>query len=129
MHQRKILAAVSLALLFVCHPALAAKLYISEYGSVGTSVYATGGSSGVLEVAAEPSLQQAPVDFSGGAASSAPFGSNTRFVRIICDAQCSVKFGAVGQSSPTNANMPLGAMTPEYFGVTQGQIISVISNP
>lgn len=109
--------------------AQAAKLYISEYANVGTAVYAEGGQSGVLEVSAEPSLQQTPVDFSGGAASSAPFGSHTRFVRIICDAQCSVKFGAVGQSAPTNANMPLGAMTPEYFGVAAGQIISVISNP
>jgi hypothetical protein len=102
--------------------------YIAEYGSVGTSIYATGNSGGVLEVAEEPSLQQAPVDFSGGAASSQPFGANTKFVRIICDAQCSVKFGASPQTA-TNANTPLGIMMPEYFGVTLGQIISVIANP
>jgi len=124
---RKILATWIFALF--ASPANAANLYISEYGSVGTSVYATGGSGGVLEVGQEPSLQQPVLSYSGGAASSQPFGSNTHYVRIICDTQCSVKFGAIGQSAPTNANMPLAALSPEYFGVTPGQIVSVISNP
>lgn len=106
----------------------ASKLYIAEYAQVGTAVYASGGSQGVLEIAQEPSLQQTPVDFSGGVASSVAFGANTKFVRIICDAQCSVKFGPSPQTA-TNANTPLGALIPEYFGVVPGQIISVISNP
>lgn len=125
----RFIAALGIALVMAfTSQAQAAKLFIAEYGATGTAIYASGGAGGVLEVAAEPSLQQTPVDFSGGVASSAAFNAKTRFVRIICDAQCSVKFGASPQTA-TNANTPLAAMAPEYFGVVGGQIVSVIANP
>lgn len=127
MHQRKILAAVSLALLFVCHPALAAKLYISEYGSVGTAVYATGGSGGVLQIAKEPALPQTPVNFTSTATSSAPFGANTHFILILCDTQCSWRVGT--SPTATTSDMLLPALTYWVTGVDAGQTISVISNP
>lgn len=123
---QRIIAAALFALF--AFPAYASNLYISEYGSVGQAVYATGGAGGVLEVAQEPSLQQSPVSFSSGAASSAAFGTNTHFVRLVCDAACSVLFGPSPQTA-TASNAYLAAGIPEYFGVVPGQIVSVHSNP
>lgn len=125
----RFIAALGIALVLAfTSQAEAAKLFISECASTGTAIYASGGAGGVLEVAQEPCKDQTPVDFSGGVASSAAFDAKTRFVRIICDAQCSVKFGASPQTA-TNANAPLAAMVPEYLGVVPGQVVSVIANP
>jgi hypothetical protein len=119
--QRKILAAAILSLFAT--QAQAAKLYISEYTNL------TAASATVAQAAGEPSTDQSPVDYSGGVASSAAFASTTQFVRVICDTQCSIKFG----TSPTaaNTNKVLPALTPEYFGVPPGLSykISVIANP
>lgn len=125
--QRNLLAGLCFALLFVS-PSFAAKLYINEYGSVGTAVYATGGSSGVLEIAQEPGVPQTPVDFTSAVAPSAAFGKNTSFILIQCDTQCSWVVGPPGTVA-TTANMPLAAFLPLYIGVNAGQIISVIAHP
>ena len=120
--QRKIILATAFFALFATQ-ADAAKLYISEYTNIGI---ATGQ---IAQVAYEPSTDQSPVDYSGGVASSSAFAAGTNYIRVICDTQCSIKFG----TSPTaaNTNKPLPALTPEYFAVPQGQSykISVISNP
>lgn len=106
-------------------PAFATQLYISEYPNLG---FVGPAQSTLAPIAPEPSLvDQTPVNFSSGATLSAAFNTKTRFVRIICDVQCSVKFGA--SPTATNQNKPLPAMVPEYFGVIPGQKISVISNP
>lgn len=101
-----------------------AKLYISEYNTVGNAHGTT------AQIANEPAIvDQAPVDFSGGVASSATLNAGTIFVRVISDVQCSIKFGA--NPTATNTNKVLPALTPEYFGVVEnsGLKISVISNP
>lgn len=119
---RKVLLAAACFALFATQ-AQAAKLYISEYTSLPFV-------QGYLaQIATEPGLDQTPVDFSGGAASSAAFSKRTTYVRVLCDVQCSVLFGAA--PAATNANKVLPALTPEYFAVTPGQSlkISVISNP
>ena len=109
-------------LMAVSSSALASKCYIREYSDQGTS------GSGVAPVAREPALiDQTPVDFSGGVASSAAFNASTTLIRVWCDVQASFVIGA----SPTaaNTNSPIGASTPEYFGVRPGHKISFIGNP
>lgn len=124
---RRIIGLLAGAMIALCAvaPAFASKLYISEYPNLG---FVGPAQTTAAMIAPEPSIvDQNPVDFTSGAAQSAAFNTKTRFVRVICDAQCSIKFG----SSPTatNQNKPLAAMQAEYFAVIPGQKISVISNP
>lgn len=120
----RILAAACFALSMAA-PAEASKLYIREYSSVG---FVTALSGDPVPIAKEPGTDQPVVDFSGGVALSAAFASTTRFVRIICDAQCSFKVGT-NPTNATNANAPMGAMQSEFIGVSAGDKISVIANP
>lgn len=102
--------------------AQAAKLYIREYKTISTIGTQT------AQISPEPGTDQTPVDFSGGAASSSAFASTTRVVRVICDASCSILFGASPQTA-TTSNALLAAGAAEYFAVIPGQIVSVRSNP
>jgi hypothetical protein len=115
-------AAAVVAALFLAAPAEASKLFISECKNlpqIGTMVG---------RFAAQPCIDQAPVDFSGGSASSAAFAATTKYVRVVCDADCSILFGASPQTAAaTNALLP--SKTIEYFGVVPGQIVSVHANP
>lgn len=120
----RVLAALGVALLFASE-AEASKLYIREYVTFGFNSPLAGGTP---PIATEPGTDQSPVDFSGGVISSAAFAATTHLVRIVCDVQCSVLFGASPQTAATS-NAPLAAFVPEYFGVTPGQIVSVIAHP
>jgi hypothetical protein len=95
------------------------KAYISEFGVLGTS------NNGVPQIAAQPSLTEQTVDFSGGVTSSSAFGGGTKYIRILCDSRCSIQFGGTA----TTSKLPLAADTPEYFGVQAGGTVSVIANP
>lgn len=95
-----------------------AVLYITEYAGVG---YA----GGVIPVGAEPGLDQT-VAISGSSAQSAALGNNTTLVRIHTDAICSVKFGTSPTALSTSRRM--AANQTEYFSVTPGIKIAVISN-
>jgi hypothetical protein len=117
---RKLILAGLFALLATGAQA-ANKAYISEFGVLGTS------NNGVPQIAAQPSLTEQTVDFSGGVTSSAAFGGGTKYIRILCDSRCSVQFGAA--PTATTSKMPLAADTPEYFGVQPGEKVSVIANP
>ena len=57
--------------------------------------------------------------------SSQPFNSLTRYIRIICEVQCSIKVGA----GAAQTDMMLPATRPEYFGVPLRGTVSVIANP
>lgn len=110
-------------------PSLAAsKAFISEYSIMGqTNMY-----NQPAQIAAEPTLvDQAPVDFSGGAASSAAFGTNTKYIRILCDTRCAIRFrpACTGGSAATISSKPLPVDAPEYFGVQPGDCVSVIASP
>lgn len=120
----RILAALCVALLLSTE-AQASKLFIREYVSFG---FNTALAIDQPPIAKEPGTDQTPVDFSGGATSSAAFATTTHLVRILCDVQCSVVYGVSPQTA-TTSNAPLAAFVPEYFGVTPGQIISVIAHP
>jgi len=116
-------AAAIIAAFFLAVPAEAAsKLYISECKNlpqIGTTV---------AVFASQPCTDQAVVDYSGGAASSAAFAATTKYIRVVSDSDCSLLFGASPQTAAaTNAYLP--AKTIEYFGVVAGQIVSVHANP
>lgn len=98
-----------------------ATLYISEYATSGWTTAAG------LPCGQEPGLDQAPLVI-GSVVPSSPFQATTRFVRIHCDATCSVKFGPAGATTATTANKRLNANQTEYFGVVAGQVVSVIVN-
>jgi hypothetical protein len=126
MLRKATLAALCFALLV--NPAFAAsKAFISEYAVMA----ATSSGGAPAQIAAEPTLtDQAPVDFSGGAASSAVFGSQTKYIRLLCDTRCAIKLRpACSGAAATTSNKPLAADTPEYFGVQPGDCLSVIASP
>lgn len=79
-----------------------------------------------MPVAGDEGIDQAPVDFSGGAAQSAAFGSTTRFIRVNTDAVCSISFGS--NPTATTSNRRLAANQTEYFGVIGGRKLSAIAN-
>lgn len=98
-----------------------AKLYISEYNSVG---FQTGWTL-PLSAALEPSTADQVVDFTAGEAKSATFDPTTVLVRVWSDADCCVLFGT--SPTATTSKKPLAAKAPEYFGVRAGQKVSVIT--
>lgn len=120
---RKLLSAVLVSAgLLLPQMAQASKLYIREYKNISTI--------GVTRVpiAPEPGVDQTPVDFTSGSASSNTFASTTNVVRVVCDVSCSILFGPSPQTAAnTNALLPGGVV--EYFAVIPGHLVSVHSNP
>lgn len=101
----------------------ASRCWISEFG-----VLAATNSGGVpAQIAALPSLvDQSTLDLSGGTAqTSAAFGGQTRFIRIVCEVQSAIRGGATATAS----SMLLPALSPEYMGVQPGATVSVIAAP
>lgn len=118
---RKLAIAAVLALGFTL-PAQASKLYIREYKNISTI------NVNLAQIAPEPGVDQTPVDFTSGAASSSTFATTTHVVRLVCDVSCSILFGPSPQTAAnTNALLPGGVV--EYFAVIPGQLVSVHSNP
>lgn len=116
---RKILAA-AIFLLSATTAQAASRVWISEFGVLGTA------NNGSPQIASLPSLtNQSTLDISGGVQSSAAFGSQTKFIRIVCEVQCAVKVGGTATTSDTL----IGALSPEYFGVQPAATISVIAAP
>ena len=100
-----------------------AKLYISEYAGMAHQL------AGAEQIAAaqEPALfVQTPVVIGAGSLQSAAFTGGTRVVRIHTDAICSIKFGS--NPTATANDQRMAANTTEYFGVTPGEKVAVITN-
>jgi hypothetical protein len=97
-----------------------ATLYLAEFVAIG------GSSNHSVQGAFSPPLAEQTVAIAGSHAESAPFNANTNFVRINVDAICSIAFGA--NPAATANNMRFAANQTEYFSVTPGQKLSVISN-
>lgn len=119
MFRKAMLAALCFALLG--GQALAASAYISEYTSLGQT------SSGVAsaQIATLPPNVDQKVTFTGTPGSSAAFANNTKFIRVNCDAACSIN--ATGTATTSNARIPTDGV--EYFAVLPGMVLSVIANP
>lgn len=97
------------------------KVYITEFVTTPRS-----GAGHTMQIPGEYGIDQTPVDFSGGAAQSAAFGLTTNFVRLNCDAVCSIAFGA--SPTATTGNRRMSANQTEYFPVVGGHKLSAITN-
>ncbi|HEY1215143.1 MAG TPA: hypothetical protein VGE93_16050 [Bryobacteraceae bacterium] len=85
----RIIAAALFALLSITSAEAASRVWISEFGAMTAT--ASGGSAG--QMAPLPALAlQSTLDLSGGTAqTSAAFGSQTRYIRVICEVQCAIR--------------------------------------
>lgn len=81
-----------------------------------------------VQVARVPSLvDQATITVTGTSAQSAAFSGDTKLVRVWCDTQSAVAFGA--NPTATAASMPLPAGAQEYFQAIPGQKAAFILRP
>ncbi len=99
-----------------------ATLYISEYQQVARGQSSTD----QIQIVAEPPLVEQTVAITGSSAQSNAFGANTHYIRIHTDVICSVLVGAAPVATAANKRLP--ADWTDYFGVTPGAKIAVISN-
>lgn len=83
----------------------------------------------LAQIPQEQGADQAIMDITIGAATSAAFASTTQYVRLWCSVQAAFVFGA--SPTATTANSGIGAGFTEYFGVPAGSgfKVSVIANP
>lgn len=99
-----------------------AKLYVTEFTGVGVQLLG----ANVMQAALQPAaVDQTPVAI-GAEAKSAAFGNTTTLIRVHADAICSIAIGAAPTATTNNARM--AADQTEYFGVSAGHKLSVISN-
>ncbi len=99
-----------------------ASLYLTEYGSVG----------GQHTPIAQSPIVNAQKLTIGSETKSTAFKPSTRFVRVHVDAICSIHIGPADTSdtyvAATTSSARMAADQTEYFGVSPGDKLSVISN-
>lgn len=98
-----------------------AKAYITEH-RLGLRT----DSGNHIQIPGDYGTDQAPVDFTGGAAQSAAFGSTTRYISIGTDSVCSILFGDNPTATTSNRRLPANFFG--YFPAGAGQKVSFISN-
>lgn len=98
-----------------------ATLYVSEFAAI-----APGGSGGAAQVAGAPLASQTVAIGASSAATTNGFGNGTRLIRVHTDAICSIAIGPNPTAVATAMRMAAGAT--EYFSVTPGEKIAVITN-
>lgn len=98
-----------------------AVFYIAEYGAMKIVE-----GFGVSQIPDEDTLITEQTVAIGAEAKSAAFNAGTTFIRVHTDAVCSFLYGA--NPTATTAKKRLAAGQTEYFGVTAGKKISVITN-
>lgn len=96
-----------------------ATLWVCETGFIAAKGYQSSSRDGLLTL--PPSVEQT-VSF--GASSSA-FAAGTKAIRVWADADCHIAIGA--SPSASTSNMPLAEKTAEYFLVSPGDKVSVVS--
>lgn len=107
------------------------KLYVTEYIAAALP-YPYGGSTSnpyqnfPLDAAQEPEIITQVLDFTSGMATSVAFNARTRFVRLNCDAVCSVAFGP--NPTATTDSQRMSSNQTEYKGVNPGDKVAVIAN-
>lgn len=80
----------------------------------------------LLPVAKMPPLASQTVSIGGGSTQSSAFGASTKMIAVHTDAICSVEFGS--NPTATSSSFRLAANTTQYFEVTPGQKVAVITN-
>jgi uncharacterized membrane protein YjgN (DUF898 family) len=99
-----------------------ATVYITEYAGVGRSQ--VGGS--YMSVAVTPAVANQTVAIGANTQSSA-FSTTTTLIRVHADSVCSIAIGGTNPAA-TTAIARFAAGQTEYFGVTPGDKLAVISN-
>jgi hypothetical protein len=86
------------------------RVWVSEFAALPSS------SNGqLMQISGLPSIANQQVDITSGA-QTVTLQGNTKFVRLVCEAQCAVKGGSTAAATDT----VLPAYSPEYFGVVAG---------
>lgn len=96
-----------------------ATLYIGEYTALATHVTSA-------QVVQGPPIVEQTVAIGGSSVQSSAFNASTRMIRVHTDAICSILIGA--NPTATAVKGRLAANQTEYFGVTGGDKIAVITN-
>lgn len=94
-----------------------ATVYITEYERQAP---------GPVPVALAPEITSQTVAIGGSSVQSNAFGATTTFIRVHCDAICSIALGANPTATAVKTRMSAGQT--EYFGVRGGDKIAVITN-
>jgi hypothetical protein len=72
-----------------------------------------------------PSIASVQGRFQRRRANAAAFNAQTKYIRIHCDAACSIRVNATATTS--YMRIPLDGI--EYFGVQGGDVLSIIATP
>lgn len=96
-----------------------ANCWVSEYKEAATDE-----AGNIIQAGKEPGVHQT-FTFTGTPGASAAFAEGTRFIRVVADSAGYLAFGA-SPTAVTATGIPIQANTPEYFGVIQGQKVSVV---
>lgn len=97
-----------------------ATFYIAEYDRLGVDY------RGLVQAGQEPAIATQTVAIGGTSTQSAAFNARTKFIRVHCDAICSVSFGT--SPTATTSTPRLAANQTEFFGVVPGHKVAVITN-
>lgn len=104
------------------------KLYVQEFAGLANT------DDTDIAAVAVPALANYVVDYTAGVTASPKFQTATKFVEIVTDAICSVKFGTFGTvvAAVTDNRLSAGerilrAVSPPDFGTT-GMGLSAITN-
>lgn len=110
-----------------------ATLYITEYSGTGFVTSNNGPYKVQAQAPQEPEITSQTVAISGSPTQSAAFTNNpgqqnqqTYLIRVHTDAICSILIGANPTASSSNRRLAAGQT--EYFSVTPGHKLSVVSN-
>ncbi len=105
-----------------------ATLYITEFQALGQAGLPPWGygPNAPTQAAQQPPIAEQAVAIGGTSVASAAFGGATVLVRLHTDAICSVEFGSAPIATATTARMAAGQT--EYFGVSPGMKVAVITN-
>lgn len=107
-----------------------ALLYIAEFDTL-----ATPSEGGNAQIARLTPIAEQTIAISGTSTQSAAFNKATRFIRVETDSICAIAGGAnptavtesTTNATATGGGIRLAANDKEYFGVTPGQKLAVIS--
>lgn len=77
-----------------------------------------------MQMGQEPGVNQ-QLTIGAGSVASAAFNGATKFVRLASDAPCRVEFGGAPTAASTSRRLAAGL--PEYFGVSPGMKVAVIT--
>jgi hypothetical protein len=98
-----------------------ATIYVTEFTSLGSA------QGGAAQIASRPAVARQSMAITGASTTlAAPFGTQTRFIRVHTDAICSIAVSKTPTAVTTYDRMNAG--DTEYFGVVPGDILAVIAN-